>query len=169
MANLVYEMDPVTHITADAIGMPGQRTFFIQAVRGIDRVELLCEKQQVQALADAIDELVTNLEQEFGLAREADLEVDEAKMRIKEPVDPLFRVGAMGLGYDANRDRILLVAQEAEPEEEQRDPRETRFFATRGQMQALSAYARIVIGQGRPREQVILQAEAHARRNGHGE
>jgi len=162
-------MDPVTRITADAVGEPGQRTFFIQAERGIDRVELLCEKQQVQALADAIDELVANLEQEFSLARETDLEVDETTMRIKEPVDPLFRVGAMGLGYDANRDRVLLVAQEAVAEEEQRDPRETRFFATRSQMQALSAYARIVIGQGRPREQVILQAEAHARRNGHGE
>jgi len=169
MANLVYEMDPVTHITADAIGAPGHRTFFIQAERGIDRVELLCEKQQVQALADAIDELIANLEREFGIAGQTDLTVDETKMRIKEPVDPLFRVGAMGLGYDANRDRVLLVAQEAVSEEEQRDPRETRFFATRAQMQALSAYARIVIQQGRPQQQVILEAEAHARRNGHGE
>jgi uncharacterized repeat protein (TIGR03847 family) len=162
-------MDPVTRITADAIGTPGRRTFFIQAERGIDRVELLCEKQQVQALADAIDELVANLEQQFGLARQADQTIDEAKMRLKEPVDPLFRVGAMGLGYDANRDRVLLVAQELVAEDEERDPRETRFFATRGQMEALSAYARTVIGKGRPPEQVILEAEAHARRNGHGE
>lgn len=169
MANVIYEMDPVDHITADAIGAPGHRTFFIQAERGIDRVELLCEKQQVQALADAIDELLTNLEGEFGLAREPALETDEGKMRIKEPVDPLFRVGAMGLGYDANRDRVLLVVQEAISEEEERDPRETRFFATRHQMQALSAYARIVIQKGRPQQQVILEAEAHARRNGHGE
>jgi uncharacterized repeat protein (TIGR03847 family) len=169
MANLVYEMDPVDRITADAIGTPGHRTFFIQAERGIDRVELLCEKQQVQALADAIDELIANLEREFGLTGQAEPTVDEARMRLKEPVDPLFRVGAMGLGYDANRDRILLVAQEAIAEEEERDPRETRFFATRGQMQALSAYARTVIQKGRPPEQVILEAEAHARRNGHGE
>ncbi len=55
----------------------------------------------------------------------------------------------MGLGYDANRDRILLVAQEALGEEEERDPREARFFATRAQMEALSRYAREVIGQGR--------------------
>ncbi len=169
MANLVYEMDPVDRITADAIGVPGHRTFFIQAERGIDRIELLCEKQQVQALADAIDELIANLEEEFGLARQADLTVDEAKMRLKEPVDPLFRVGAMGLGYDANRDRVLLVAQELIGEDEQRDPRETRFFASRVQMQALSAYARIVIQRGRSPEQVALQAEAYARRNGHGE
>lgn len=170
MANLVYEMDPVDRITADAIGAPGHRTFFIQAERGLDRVELLCEKQQVQALADAIDELLANLEREFGLARSAEqAEVDEAEMRLKEPVDPLFRVGAMGLGYDANRDRVLLVAQEVVSEDEERDPRETRFFATRRQMQALSAYARVVLQKGRPQQQVILEAEAHARRNGHGE
>lgn len=169
MANVVYEMDPVDRITADAIGAPGHRTFFIQAERGLDRVELLCEKQQVQALADAIDELLANLEREFGLTSESDLEVDEVEMRIKEPVDPLFRVGAMGLGYDANRDRVLLVAQEVVSEEEEHDPREMRFFATRRQMQVLSAFARTVIQKGRPQQQVILEAEAHARRNGHGE
>ena len=169
MANPIIELDPVTHITAGAVGQPGQRTFFIQAERRGDRVDLVCEKEQVQALADAIDEMTQNLEQEFGLTRHNDLVVDDAAMAIKEPLDPLFRVGAMGLGYDANRDRILLVAQEALAEEEERDPREVRFFATRGQMETLSRYARDVIGHGRSPEKVALQAEAHSRRNGHGD
>ncbi len=65
------------------------------------------------ALAEAVDEMLQNLAEEFGLARHEGLQVDEAAMAIKEPVDPLFPVGALGLGYDANRDRILLVAQEA--------------------------------------------------------
>ncbi len=169
MANPIIELDPVTHITAGAIGQPGHRTFFIQAERRGERVDLLCEKEQVQALTDAIDEMAQNLEQEFGLTRHADLEVDDAAMAIKEPLDPLFRVGAMGLGYDANRDRILLVAQEALAEDEERDPREARFFATRAQMEVLCRYAREVIGHGRSPEQVGLQAEAHSRRNGHGD
>ncbi len=169
MANPIFELDPITRITTGAIGKPGQRTFYIQAQRGLERIDLLCEKQQVQALAEAIDELVGNLEQEFGVTRHTDLEVDEATMLLSEPVDPLFRVGAMGLGYDASRDRILLVAQEALAEGEERDPREVRFFATRAQMQVLSIHAREVIGRGRPLEIVALQAEAHARRNGHGE
>jgi len=78
-------------------------------------------------------------------------------------------VGAMGLGYDANRDRILLVAQEALAEGESRDPLEVRFFATRAQMQVLSAYAREIVGRGRPPEVRALQAAAYFRRNGHGE
>jgi uncharacterized repeat protein (TIGR03847 family) len=169
MANPVYEFDPVTHITAGALGVPGQRAFYIQAERGLDRVTLLCEKEQVQALAEAIDEMAEKLEQEFKLARSSTIAVDEVKMTVKEPVDPLFRVGAMALGYDANRDRVLLVAQEALAEEEERDPQEVRFFATREQMQALSAYAKDVVQRGRSTEQRVLQAEAYVRRNGHGE
>jgi uncharacterized repeat protein (TIGR03847 family) len=167
MANLVVELDPVTHITAGAIGPVGQRTFFIQARRGPDQVDLLCEKEHVQALADAVDELFAKLESELNIERYSDLEVDEAEMKLKEPVDPLFRVGAMGLGYDAGRDRVLLVAQELVPEDEDRDPREARFFATRSQMQALADYGRDVVGRGRAPEIRALQVGAYVRRNGH--
>jgi ketopantoate hydroxymethyltransferase len=90
-------------------------------------------------------------------------------MSVREPVEPLFRAGAMALGYDAGRDRVLLVVQEAVGEEEERDPREVRFYASRAQMQALSAYARDIVARGRSPEQRALQVEAHSRRNGHGE
>jgi uncharacterized repeat protein (TIGR03847 family) len=114
--------------------------------------------------------MVVNLEQEFGLARHENLKMDEDAMQVKEPIEPLFRVGAMGLGYDANRDKILLVAQEAVgDEEEDREPREARFFATRAQMQVVSQYAREIVGRGRNPDQVVLQSEAHFRRNGHGD
>jgi uncharacterized repeat protein (TIGR03847 family) len=169
MANPVYEFDPVTHITAGALGLPGNRVFYIQAERGLDRVTLLCEKEHVQELAKAIDEMLDKLEEEFKLARAPIPTVDEVKMTIKEPVEPLFRVGAMALGYDANRDRMLFVAQETLSEDEDRDPQEVRFFATRAQMQTLSAYAKDVVGRGRSPEQRAHQIEAHVRRNGHGE
>jgi uncharacterized repeat protein (TIGR03847 family) len=169
MANPIYEFDPVTHITAGALGVPGQRIFYIQAERGLDRVTLVCEKEQVQALAEAIDEMAEKLEEEFKLERIPAVEVDEVKMTVKEPIEPLFRVGAMALGYDANRDRVLLVAQEALGEDEGRDPQEVRFFASREQMQALSVYARDIVQRGRSPEQRVLQAEAYVRRNGHGE
>ena len=87
MANPIIELDPVTHITAGAVGQPGQRTFFIQAERKSDRVDLVCEKEQVQALADTIDEMAQNLEQEFGLTRPTNCRLNAA-MAIKEPVDP---------------------------------------------------------------------------------
>lgn len=169
MANPVYEFDPVTHITAGALGEPGHRTFYIQAERGLDRITLVAEKEQVLALAEAISEMLTNLEKEFGLKPEEDLEIDEVKMIVKEPAEPLFRVGSMGLGYDADRDRILLVAQELLAEGEERDPLEVRLFASRTQMQVLESYARSIVEKGRSPEQRALQSEAFFRRNGHGE
>lgn len=169
MANPIYEFDPVTHITAGALGEPGHRTFYIQAERGLDRITLLCEKEQVLALAEAIVEMLNNLETEFGLHREEADVIDEVDMIIKEPIEPLFRVGSMGLGYDADRDRILLVAQELLAEGEERDPLEVRLFASREQMQALEGYSRTVVEKGRSPEQRALQSEAFFRRNGHGE
>jgi uncharacterized repeat protein (TIGR03847 family) len=169
MANPIYEFDPVTHITVDALGRPGHRTFYLQAEHGLDKLTLLCEKEQVQALAEAIDEMLDNLEKEFNQERDKDVSVDEASMMIAEPVEPLFRVGSMGLGYDQNRDRILLVIQELLAEEEDRDPREVRLFASREQMQTLGTYARSIISKGRSPEQRALQIEAYVRRNGHGE
>ena len=65
--------------------------------------------------------------------------------------------------------KILLVAQEALDEGDERDPREVRLFATRAQMQVVSIYARDVVGRGRSTDQVALQAEVHFRRNGHGD
>ena len=167
MANPIHELDPVTHITAGALGQPGHRTFFIQAERGLERVTLLSEKEQVQALVESIDEMLAHLEEEFGVMRHEDLVVDEVAMTIKEPVDPLFRVGAMALGYDASRDRILLVLQEALGEEEERDPIEVRLFATRAQNQVLSMYAKDVVGRGRSPEQRAFQIDTFVRRNGH--
>jgi uncharacterized repeat protein (TIGR03847 family) len=169
MANPLYEFDPVTHITAGALGEPGHRTFYIQAERGLDRLTLLCEKEQVLALAEAIDEMLNNLEKEFNLGRQDEVTFDEVEMTIKEPVEPVFRVGSMGLGYDAERDRILLVAQELLAEEEARDPLEVRLFADREKMQLLGAYARTVVEKGRSPEIRALQAEAFFRRNGHGD
>ncbi len=169
MANPNYEFDPVTHITAGALGEPGHRTFYIQAEQGLDRITLLCEKEQVMALAEAIEEMLGNLEKEFGLERSEDDDFDEVKMMVKEPAEPLFRVGSMGLGYDADRDRILLVAQELLAEGEDRDPLEVRLFASREQMQTLEAYSRTVVEKGRSPEQRALQSEAFFRRNGHGE
>jgi uncharacterized repeat protein (TIGR03847 family) len=169
MANPNYEFDPVTHITAGALGEPGHRTFYIQAEHGLDRITLLCEKEQVLALAEAIEEMLTNLEKEFSIERNEDIMIDEVAMLIKEPAEPLFRVGSMGLGYDADRDRILLVAQELIAEGEERDPLEVRLFATREQMQILENYSRTVVEKGRSPEQRALQAEAFFRRNGHGE
>ena len=53
-------------------------------------------------------------------------------MRINPPVDPLFRVGEIGLGYDKDRDRVVIFTKELLTEEEEPESAaQIRFWATR--------------------------------------
>ena len=63
MPRTIYDLKPLSRMTADAVGLPGQRTFYIQA-RDNDRLfTLLCEKEQVAALATGIDQLLEELDE----------------------------------------------------------------------------------------------------------
>jgi uncharacterized repeat protein (TIGR03847 family) len=168
MDSLNYQLASVTRITAGAIGKPGHRTFFIQGERGSERITLLCEKEQIAALAVALEELLATLERERELPASVITGAD-ADMAIAEPADPLFRAGALGIGYDPGSDRVLLVADEALEEDETREPRQVRLLATRTQMRRMAAHAREVVAQGRSPQQRALQQAAESRRNGHGE
>ena len=42
------DLNPVSHITIDAIGKPGQRVFYIQAIQGDTPTTFIVEKIQVQ-------------------------------------------------------------------------------------------------------------------------
>jgi len=156
--HFTYDFEAVTHIVADAIGQPGRRTFFLQARQGRLVASLIMEKQQVAALASSILQLLDELQ-----LQHPDLEPTEAPKqlpRLVEPIDPAFRVGQLGLGYDEEHDRVVLVAQalptgeEGEGEEgggmTEDDLPRARFFATRDQMRALSEKALGAVESGRP-------------------
>jgi uncharacterized repeat protein (TIGR03847 family) len=151
MSGQVYELNPVTHITAGAVGQPGQRVFYLQAVGTAETVTLIVEKLQVEALAQSITQMVAELRQKFPGLAEAEAGYRPEAMALKVPLDPAFRVGQLGLGYDADRDLMVLVAQEITTEE--RGPEEAgvaRLFATRAQMLALSEHGQAIVRQGRP-------------------
>ena len=58
MAPLVHGFDPPERFVTGTVGVPGQRTFFLQARSGSRLVTVALEKQQVAALAERIDELL---------------------------------------------------------------------------------------------------------------
>lgn len=145
MAEFSYEFHTVQRITAGAVGKPGQRVFYIQAREGKRRLSLMAEKEQVRALADAVDRLLEELaEQNPLLASSDDLLISD--MSLEEPLEAEFRVEQMGLGYDTDRDVVVLVVQGANDE----DTVVARIAATRAQMRALSTHAARVVAAGRP-------------------
>lgn len=145
------DLDPVDHITVDAIGRPGQRVFYIQGSRESEVVTLLVEKAQVQTLAAGIDQFLIEISQKYPALAQASADFVEEKMHIYPPVDPVFRSGELGLAYDSERDFVVLVIREVLTEG--KEPEEVglvRFWATRSQMMALSAWSREVSSRGRP-------------------
>jgi uncharacterized repeat protein (TIGR03847 family) len=94
MAATEIDVDPVIHITTDAIGKPGQRVFYIQAWQADRTITLIVEKVQIQTLAIGVEQFLSEIKERFPDLTEASSDFDDTKMRIQPPVDPLFRVGS---------------------------------------------------------------------------
>jgi len=100
-----FAFDAPDHFTVGAVGQPGKRTFYLQGRQAETLVTLKCEKEQVGALAEYVAGLLVRLKT---------MDRPAAKdMPLLEPVDSLWDVGAVGVGYDEQADRILVVANEA--------------------------------------------------------
>ena len=152
MARTEIDVNPVYHITIDAIGKPGQRVFYIQAWQSETQViTLILEKTQVQTLAMGIEQFLAEVQQKYPDLIEASADYDRERMVITPPVDPLFRCGELGLAYDADQDKLVLVAREISGEG--MEPEETglvRFWCSRSQSRAMAAWGLEVTSHGRP-------------------
>jgi len=145
------DLHPVSHITADAIGQPGKRVFYLQGWQGERTVTLIIEKLQIQSLAIGLEQFLAEIHEKFPNLPEAVSEYQEEQMHIHPPVDPLFRAGEIGLGYDAENDLLVLVVREIVAEGA--DPEESgvvRFWCTRSQMRAMAHWGMEVASRGRP-------------------
>jgi uncharacterized repeat protein (TIGR03847 family) len=145
------DLRPVTHITTDAIGQPGKRVFYIQAWQGERTITLIIEKLQIQSLAVGLEQFLVELGRQFPNLAESSAGYDEEKMHIHPPVDPLFRTGELGLGYDAEDDLVVLIAREMIAEDQNPDEASVvRFWCTRSQLRAMCQWGMEVASQGRP-------------------
>jgi uncharacterized repeat protein (TIGR03847 family) len=140
------ELNPVSHLTIGTIGPAGQRTFYLQGSKGADLISLIVEKQQAAMLASSLETLLEELAENSPTAE--DHEPVWTDVRLREPVEPLFRVGNMGLGYNEESGRIVVVAYELVEEEE--EPNVVSFWASRNQAVSLVKHANEAVQSGRP-------------------
>jgi uncharacterized repeat protein (TIGR03847 family) len=153
----LLELDPVTRLTADAVGVPGKRTFFLQAASGVDQVTLVVEKEQVRLLAERLSSWLPELAELKPENPDEAAAAAASTLELQEPLVPAFRVGQLSLSYDPDRDRIVLLAEEVlEGETEEpiepiaEDPRQVRLVLTRPQLRVLAQHGAEVVGKGRP-------------------
>jgi uncharacterized repeat protein (TIGR03847 family) len=154
MPRIEIDLNPVSHITTDAIGQPGKRIFYIQGWQNERTVTIIVEKIQVQSLAIGLEQFLAEIQGKFPDLPEATAEYVEDKMHIHPPVDPLFRGGEFGLGYDADHDMLVLVVREMLTEGEEGVKSEeagvVRFWCTRSQLRAMAHWGMEVAARGRP-------------------
>jgi len=151
MAEKEIDLQPVNHITTDAIGQPGKRVFYLQGWQNERTVTLIVEKLQIQSLAVGVEQFLAEIQEKFPDLDDARPDYDEDKMHIVPPVDPLFRVGEIGLGYDKDKDLVVLISREIVPEgEDPKDARVVRFWCTRSQIRSMCRWGIEVAARGRP-------------------
>jgi len=143
------ELNPVTHLTINTIGPPGQRTFYLQGSKGADTVSLIIEKQQAAMLAASFESLLAELAKQHPQPTRETQEQVWSDMRLREPVESLFRVGRMEMGYSEMLDRIVLIAYEL-VEEETEEPNVVSYWMTRAQVETLIPHIEEVVQAGRP-------------------
>lgn len=150
-----------------AIGMPGQRTFYLQ-VRAEGRVVTIkCEKQQVAQMADHLRGMLSDLPEPASRPR-----TDTAML--SGSVEPDFVLGTIGLGIDRASQRMVVQLEEVptvdidpdefddldvdNPEEvlefirRHEDESETsmvRVLLTADQARAFCTVAETIVGSGR--------------------
>jgi uncharacterized repeat protein (TIGR03847 family) len=160
----MIELDPVDRLTAGAIGEPGKRVFYLQARQDERLVTILVEKQQVELLSASLVEVLARAGRETGEGP------SEEEMDLEEPVVPEWRAGRISIGYDEDRDMILLEAEEVSEEESEEeevlagDRGKVRLWASREQALALARHGATVAAAGRPRCQLCgnpIDPEGH--------
>ncbi|HEX3427262.1 MAG TPA: DUF3090 family protein [Candidatus Limnocylindrales bacterium] len=108
MPRRMFVFDPPDRFVAGTIGVPGNRTFFLQARRSGQVVSVVLEKVQVAVLAERLGVLLDELE-ERGISTAAAAAVDDQPL--DEPINEAFRATTLTLGWDGDADRILVEAR----------------------------------------------------------
>ncbi|WAL69155.1 DUF3090 domain-containing protein [Amycolatopsis cynarae] len=159
MARVIHVFRQPDRFIAGTVGEPGDRTFYLQASEDVRTISVTIEKQQVAVLAERLGALLEEIASRFG----ADVPeivpgelVDVDPLRV--PVEEEFRVGTMGLGWDAESKAVvieLLAITEGEVDETvvlddtEEGPDAVRVFLTPAAARAFVERAERVVNAGR--------------------
>jgi len=105
----IFLFDPVERFVVGTVGIPGERTFFIQARTGSRLVSVSLEKAQVAAIADRVLQILREIRLSEPLTVIERVGYDDQPL--ESPIDEEFRVGVIGLAYVSDRRLIEIDLQ----------------------------------------------------------
>ena len=143
---LVHRYDLPDRFVAGTVGVPGERTFFLQARDGVRLTSVSLEKEQVLVLAERVDDLLERV----GETEDPPVDAGTDVHPLDQPIEEEFKVGTMTLAWDEDDSAIVVeaFALTADEEEEADEALEVRL--TPEMARSFAARARRVISAGRP-------------------
>lgn len=158
MARAIHVFRTPDRFVAGTVGEPGNRTFYLQAVHDNRVISVMLEKQQVEMLAERVGALLVEINRRFGTPLPPDGAVEDLSP-LTSPVDAEFRVGTMGLGWDAEAQSVvveLLAVSDTEYDasvildDSEDGPDAVRVFLSPDSARQFATRSRLVISAGRP-------------------
>jgi uncharacterized repeat protein (TIGR03847 family) len=156
MARRFFLFDTTDRFVVGTVGVPGQRTFFLQAVHGQRVASVQLEKVQVQVLAQRIGQILTELDRRGVADVEAEENADDRPL--DEPLRDEFSVSTLTIGWDTD-DSVMVLEARSESDEEDEDevddeaedgPDVMRVRLSTAQAAGFVARANRVLAGGRP-------------------
>jgi uncharacterized repeat protein (TIGR03847 family) len=156
------EFEHVDVLTTGAVGVPGRRTFYLQARMGDRTVTVRCEKQQAAAISQYLRRALKHLPVPEG-------QPPRNVMNLTEPIDEAFVLGAVALEFNRSGDHFVLhlrefagpddddgAVDEADMEfgdddgDDEERGAQVRVSLTRAQAMAFCEHTDRVVSAGRP-------------------
>lgn len=132
----------VQHLRAEALGEPGQRRFRLLVVIHDETFIIWMEKQQMQALGLAIDQILEQVP-----ATSPELDTGTAPYLPDETTSNQFRLGRVELGFEDSGDYILINAFDIQDDENEHG---LSLRLSRSQARELIRDAAALAAAGRP-------------------
>jgi uncharacterized repeat protein (TIGR03847 family) len=143
-----YDFDAPDLCTVGVIGEVGQRLFLFYCRQGLNETTVKVEKQQVAVLASYLGRIVRELGRPGHLPENLDFYGTEEFEWV---------VGTIGVSYDEDLDRIVIVLEEIGVDDEDEDEEEAdesgrvlRVALSREQAGAFAIHATTLVEAGRP-------------------
>ncbi|MGH3358438.1 MAG: DUF3090 family protein [Nocardioidaceae bacterium] len=107
---LIHRYDAPDRFVAGTVGSPGERTFFLQAREGNRLTSVSLEKEQVSVLAERVEELLAQVEQDGEVDVPADETAASDRSPLDQPIEEEFKVGTMTLAWDDTAGTLTIEA-----------------------------------------------------------